>query len=104
MLDDETTDYLEQRLNDVDTLNELQAYVAATSSLMQEPPSEPIDTVGEERVMGGMERWLSSLRAKLETLAAEEGADDYGLGISAGTTGLSITISVTYQTDSPEAE
>lgn len=102
MIDDRSVDYLEMRLEDVESIAELQAYVAATSNIWEEPPSEPVDTVGEKRVMGGLEKWLAALRTKLADLAEREGAKDYQLAVSAGTTGLSVTVSVTYSGNEPQ--
>jgi hypothetical protein len=99
MLDTQTADDLEQQLTHVDSLDELQAFVAATSQALEESPTEPITTQRGSRAVGGLERLLAGIREKLETLAAEEGAASYQLGVSGGTTGLSVTVSVTYTTD-----
>ena len=101
MLDTQTTDHLEQRLNSVDSLDELQAFVAATSRQLEEPSTKPIDTQREERVIGGLERLLGGIREKLETLAAEEGAESYQLSVAGGTTGLSVTVTVSYTSGNP---
>jgi hypothetical protein len=99
MLDKQAADDLEHRLDRVDSLDELQALVAATSQALEEPPTEPIATQRGSRAVGGLERLLAGIREKLETLAAEEGASSYQLSVSGGTTGLSVTVSVTYTTD-----
>ncbi|MDG5819319.1 hypothetical protein [Natronococcus sp. A-GB7] len=101
MLDTQTTDHLEQRLGRVESLDELQAFVAATSRALDEPSAEPIDVQREERVIGGLERLLAGIREKLETLAAEEGAESYQLSVAGGTTGLSVTVSVSYTSGDP---
>jgi hypothetical protein len=101
MLDTQTADHLEQRLSRVESLDELQAFVAATSRELEEPETEPIDAQREERVVGGLERLLAGIRERLETLAAEEGAESYQLSVAGGTTGLSVTVSVSYTSSGP---
>jgi hypothetical protein len=94
-MDEETLEILEKGLEDIDTIDEMQAYIVFASEFLDEPELELADH-DSSRLMDRFHSWIGSIRDKMSELAEEEAADSYSISVSGGMTGVSVSLSVTY--------
>lgn len=96
-MDEETFQILEKGLEDINTIDEMQAYIVFASEFLDDPEFELADD-DSSRLMDRLQSWIGSIRTKMSELAEDQDADSYNISVSGGMTGVSISLSVTYDT------